>query len=144
MSRDLDQKLVASFADLGEAKLAGSILEDLGIPYRMADLAQLPRGVFGESGTLGRSAGIWVLEADHDRAAAALAELRSSEAAVDESALAAEALAARPAPGVRAAGPESEGTVERVGPRPRSALAQIIVWALVAAMAVGLLGRVLW
>ncbi|MBI5069973.1 MAG: DUF2007 domain-containing protein [Deltaproteobacteria bacterium] len=103
MGDDLRERLLASYADMGQAMVVQSVLEIEGIACRIADLGELPSHTFGMAGGLHRSVGLWVLEPEAERARSLLAELGSAEGAVDEEALAAEALAA-PA----AAGPAAE------------------------------------
>ncbi len=93
MRADLGERLLASYADLGEAMVAKSFLEAQGIPCRTDDLANLASHALGIAGSLGRSVGLWVLEADVERAVSLLAGA-TSENLVDEDALAAEAIAA--------------------------------------------------
>jgi hypothetical protein len=93
MDENLNQKLLASFGDMGEALVAQSILEAGGVPCRVGDLAGLPKDLYGMIGSLGRIAGIWVLAVDVERATALLAEMRES-GPIDDAALAAEAMAA--------------------------------------------------
>ncbi|HYD39310.1 MAG TPA: DUF2007 domain-containing protein [Anaeromyxobacter sp.] len=110
MDPSLDKKLVASFANRTEALAARTVLEDEGIPCELADLEQLPGDVIFGTGALGRSAGIWVLAADAERASALVAELLGS-AGVDEAAIVTEASASEPEAAGRepSAAPE-EGT----------------------------------
>jgi hypothetical protein len=94
MPDDLRERMLASYADLGEAMVVQNVLETGGVPCRVADLGNLPSHVVGMPGGMNRSMGLWVLEADVDRARELLATLGSTEHGVDEEALAAEALAA--------------------------------------------------
>ena len=65
MDRGLDKQLIASFANTTEALAAQAALEAEGIPCEVGDLAQLPSPyLFGGLGSLGRSAGIWVLQVE--------------------------------------------------------------------------------
>lgn len=112
MADDLRERLLASYAETGEAMVVQNVLETEGIPCRVADLAQLPRHVFGMAGALGRSVGVWVLEVDAERAKELLATLGTAEAGVDEEALVAEALAAA------SSSPEEEPA--RAGPPARA------------------------
>lgn len=96
MGDDLRERLLASYADLGEALVIQNVLETEGIPCRVGDLANLPAHVLGIAGGMRRAVGLWVLESDAERATALLAELGAPDA-VDEEALAVEALAAGPA-----------------------------------------------
>ncbi|HET9599685.1 MAG TPA: DUF2007 domain-containing protein [Anaeromyxobacteraceae bacterium] len=93
---EMRETLLASYADLGEAMVIENVLEAEGIPCRVADLAQLPAHTLGIGGRYGRSVGLWVLEADLERARSVLATLGAPEHAVDEEALAAAAEAATP------------------------------------------------
>jgi hypothetical protein len=95
MADDLRERLLASYADLGQAMVIQNVLETEGIPCRVGDLADLPAHVLGIAGGMRRSVGLWVLEADVERATTLLATLGAPEA-IDEEALAAEALAAAP------------------------------------------------
>ncbi len=105
MGDDLREQLLASYPDAGQAMVVQSVLEAEGIACRIADLGELPSHTFGMAGGLHRSVGLWVLAPEAERARELLAELGSPEGAVDEEALAAEALAAPP-PGSQAAEPE--------------------------------------
>jgi len=108
--------LLASYADQGEAMVVQNVLETAGVPCRVGDLAHVPAHMFGIAGAMGRSVGIWVGEADVERARAVLDEMGGVEHGVDPHALEAEALAAgqhavegedaadEPTPGERAAG----------------------------------------
>jgi Putative prokaryotic signal transducing protein len=97
MADDLRERLLASYAHMGEAMVIQNVLETGGVPCRVADLSEVPRHMFGIAGSLGRSVGLWVLEADVERATSLLASMEVTGGGVDEEALAAEALAA-PAP----------------------------------------------
>jgi putative signal transducing protein len=112
MAEELRERLLASYAGMGEAMVVQNVLEAGGVPCRLADLEQLPSHMLGMAGGLGRSVGLWVLEADVERATALLGTLAATGAGVDEEALEAEALAAAPAGGAtreaaRAAGPRA-------------------------------------
>jgi hypothetical protein len=96
MAGNLRERLLASYADLGEAMVIQNVLEAGGVPCRVADLAQVPSHLFGIAGALGRSVGLWVLEADVDRATSLLATMATAGSGVDEEALEREALAAAP------------------------------------------------
>lgn len=132
MPDDLGERLLASYAGMSEAMVVQSVLEAGGVPCRVADLAHVPDHVFGVAGGLGRSVGVWVLEADVERATALLATLAATDGGVDEEALAAEALAAAPPGRVE---PEEERGVApgRVRTAPwfvRAALVSVGVLAL--------------
>src|SRR5512140_1405323 len=100
MGDPLRERLLASYADLGEALVVQNVLETEGIPCRVGDLANLPAHVLGIAGGMRRSVGLWVLESDAERATALLAELGAPEA-IDDEALAAEALATGAGPAAR-------------------------------------------
>lgn len=141
MADDLGERLLASYADLGEAMVIQNVLETEGIPCRIADLAQLPSHVFGMGGTLGRSVGLWVLEVDAERAVSLLAALGAPETAVNEEALTAEALAAGPASTrerVAPADTPARGRSLTAGPGVSSRLTRVAsaVLALLAAIAI--------
>lgn len=141
MDQGLNKQLIASFANTTEALAAQAALEAEGIPCELGDLAQLPSPyLFGGMGALGRSAGIWVLQVDAERAAAVIAELRES-GAVDEAALAAEAMAGAE-PGSGEPGPARPGIVPGAGPTRFSATAQILAVVLLVAFAMGMLASV--
>lgn len=114
MTDEVRERLLASYGDMGEAMVVQNVLEAGGVPCRMADLADLPRHMFGILGAMDRSVGLWVLEADVERATALLATMGTTETGVDEEMLAAEALAAAPPDGPPAPGQEP-------GPSPRPA-----------------------
>jgi Putative prokaryotic signal transducing protein len=96
---DVRERLLASYAHMGEAMVVQNVLQAGGVPCRIADLEQIPTHVLGMAGALGRSVGLWVLEMDVERATSLLSTMAATDAAVDEEALAAEALSATaPAP----------------------------------------------
>jgi hypothetical protein len=90
------ERLLASYGDLGEAMVAENVLRSGGVPCRVGDLAGLPSHLLGSLGGINRSVGIWVLETDVQRAVALLADMEAVGTALDEEALAAEAMAAVP------------------------------------------------
>jgi hypothetical protein len=96
MADDLRERLLASYADMGEAMVVQNVLQAGGVPCRVADLGHVPSHMFGMAGGLGRSVGLWVLEVDVERATTLLATLGATDGGVDEEALTAEALAAAP------------------------------------------------
>ena len=130
----LGELLLASFADMGEAMVVQNVLEAGEVPCRVADLANLPRHVFGIAGAAGRPVGIWILEVDAERARALLADMDTSATGVDEEALAAEAL------GVAKAGAEGEGEGPGAGagrsssPSERAGRLPSVVTAVIAAL----------
>ncbi len=133
-----DQKLLASFANISAAKVAQGMLEAAGIPCRVDDLAEIPSHLFGPLGSVGRSAGIWVLEVDLERAAAVMVEMRETADVVDEAALAAEAMAAGTPPEAEESAPEERmppdgagSTPERRSPRGRTLAVVVLVAVLV-------------
>jgi hypothetical protein len=130
----LGELMLASFADMGEAMVVQNVLEAGGVPCRIADLANLPRHVFGIAGAAGRPVGIWILEVDAERARALLADLDTGATGVDEDALAAEALG-----GASAAG-EGEGSGAGAGrgraPGERAGRLPSIVTAAIVALVV--------
>jgi putative signal transducing protein len=81
---------------MGEAMVVQNVLQAGGVPCRIADLEQIPTHMLGMAGALGRSVGLWVLEPDVERATSLLATMATTDAGVDEEALEAEALSARP------------------------------------------------
>lgn len=105
-SRD---RLLASYADMGEAMVVQNVLQTGGVTSRLADLAQVPSHMFGIAGALNRSVGLWVREDDVERACALLATMQEAGAGLDEDELTAEALAA--APSTAEAHPEPEPVV---------------------------------
>lgn len=125
----LRERMLASYAELGEAMVHQNVLEAEGIPCRVADLARFHDHMLGVAGGLGRSVGLWVLEADAERAASILATLGSGEGAVDEEALATEAMAA----GSTARTPDEPPV--REGPAPPGARASGPGWIGGAALA---------
>jgi hypothetical protein len=142
MSDDLRERLLASYADVGEAMVIQSLLEAEGIACRVADLAQIPSHMLGIAGSLNRSVGLYVLESDVERATSLLATLAAPENAVDEEALAAEAEAAAIPAQEAAAPPSSEPPGERDTPttrsRPRSVSAMSSIPRAVVAVLVTL------
>jgi len=138
MDPRLDKHLIASFADTTEALAAQTALEAEGIPCEVGDLAQVPSPyLIGGLGALGRSVGIWVLQVDAERARAVIAELRESDA-VDEGALAAEALAGV-APGGEEPAPARPTLVQGAGSTRFSPAAQALAIVLLLAIAMGLI-----
>lgn len=139
MADDLRERLLASYADLGEAMVIQNVLEASGVPCRVADLGHIPAHMFGIAGALGRSVGIWVLEADVERAASLLATMGASESGVDEEALAAEAMAA-PAPSSDEPAAEQVIAPARARPplareaHPRRSAAIFVLLSVVAAL----------
>ncbi len=132
MPDDLRERLLATYAGMGEAMVVQNVLEAGGVPCRVADLENIPSHVFGLAGALGRSVGLWVLEADVERACSLLATLGTADSGVDEEALAAEALAAA-APGSDA--PDDERVVAPVRARPAPARAGHSPWLVRATFA---------
>ena len=146
---DLRERLLASYADLGEAMVIQNVLEAEGIASRVEDLGHVPDHVFGIAGALKRSVGLYVLEVDVDRAGALLATLGAPENAVDEEALRAQAEAAvlraeeSPAPEspaweLRRQAPSPERAAAAAATRPRRAGARSAgpPWRIAAAVAV--------
>jgi hypothetical protein len=113
MTDDARDRLLASYAEMGEAMVIQNVLESEGIACRVGDLDNLPAHTFGILGWTGRSVGIWVAERDVERAKGLLVTLGSPETGVDEEALAAEALRAAPD------GPEREAAEAATTPRGR-------------------------
>jgi hypothetical protein len=111
MADEMRERLLASYGDMGEAMVVQTVLEAGGVPCRIADLADLPRHMFGILGAMDRSVGLWVLEADVERATALLGTMETTESGVDEEALAAEALTA--------AAPAGAGPQEPLASRSR-------------------------
>lgn len=139
MGDDLRERLLASYPDMGQAMVVQNVLESEGIACRIADLGELPSHAFGMAGGLRRSVGLWVLELEAERARSLLAELDSADGAVDEEALAAEALAAPPAERRAEAEPERPRgrrlTAERVV-SPWLGSTVVVVLVVLAALAV--------
>jgi hypothetical protein len=139
MSDDPGEHLLASYPGLAAAVVAQNVLEAGGVPCRIADLANLPQYAFSIMGAYARPVGLWVLEADVERAEALLDSTDGDGSAVDEEALAAEALAAAPAP--PGASPAAEVPVRRAPPaRPKSQLlgpaaVALVIVAIAAAIA---------
>ncbi len=135
MAHALRECLLASYADAGEAMVIQTVLEANGVPCRVGDLANVPSHLFGIGGAAGRSLGLWVLEADAERATSLLATLGAPES-VDEEALAAEATAAA-APPAREAGAARRAPWRASAARPRwplrAAFASLVVLVLLAA-----------
>lgn len=130
MADGLRERLLASYADMGEAMVVQNVLQAGGVPCRLADLGHIPSHMFGMAGALGRSIGLWVLEVDAERATSLLATLGATGGGVDEEALAAEALAAAPPGGEE---PEEEQLVAPARERPTAIGAARPPW-LVRAM----------
>lgn len=140
MADGLRERLLASYAHMGEAMVIQNVLEAGGVPCRVADLGHVPSHMFGIAGALGRSVGLWVLEVDVERATSLLATLATTDGGVDEETLAAEALAAA-VPGSRER--EAQPAVAPVRPARASAARSpwfvratfVLVAALVALLA---------
>jgi hypothetical protein len=140
MADDLGELLLASFADMGEAMVVQNVLEAGGMPCRIGDLANVPRHVFGIAGALGRPVGLWVLEANAERARALLADMKSGTGGIDEEALAAEALGAAPVtaggagpPGPAARDPSPGASAGRLPRVVTAAIAAVVVLAVLMA-----------
>src|SRR5512142_876861 len=123
MDENLNHVLVATYASIVEALVAKQILETAGVPCRLGDDAQLPNALYGMPGTIGRSAALWVLAGDLDRATALLAEMRGG-GGVDEAELAEEALASPE--------PATTGSSWKLSRRAVAFLALVTAGALVA------------
>lgn len=132
MDPELDQKLLASFADLAEAQVARSVLEAAGIPCRVDDLGQLPGVMLSELGSLGRSAGIWVLAGDLERAAAAIAEFRGA-GSVDDAELEAQAMAEAFGPAAERDSHAAEGATAPESRFSRRSKAVALFWLVAGA-----------
>ncbi len=132
------ERLLASYGDMGQAMVVQNALETSGVPCRIGNLAGVPNHLLGVFGMAGRSVGVWVLEADAERAASLLATLEANGGSVDEEALAAEAMAAAPEPPPRDAAAEHD---DAATPRPsaRPGRAPWLVPAVVAVLVIAAL-----
>jgi hypothetical protein len=136
-SRD---RLLASYADMGEAMVIQNLLEAEGIRCRIMDLDNVPAHLFGILGPISRSVGVWVAEPELERAVSLLSTLGAVETRIDEEALAAEALAAAPA---RASDGERRPLPAPERGRTRSAAEARAPWRGAATVAVLVAGAAL-
>lgn len=140
MADDLRERLLTTYAHMGEAMVVQNVLQAGGVPCRVADLAHVPSHMLGVAGAMGRSVGLWVLEVDVERATSLLAALATTEARVDEDALAAEAL------GAAGPGSEGRGSARAIAParlRPVPARAARSPWLVRVATALAVAGAAL-
>jgi hypothetical protein len=134
MTDPLRECLLASYSSAAEAMLVQNVLEAGGVPCRVGDLANLPSFMFGVLGPMGRSVGVWVLEANAERARALRLEMGSPASSLDEAAVAEEAMAA----GLPGAAPaaEVEGLPPGAEPEAAHATPPTLSWgALLSALA---------
>ncbi len=141
MADPVRERLLASYGDLGEAMVAENVLHAGGVACRTGDLAGLPSHLLGSLGGINRSVGIWVLETDVERAVTLLAEMEAAGSAVDEDALAAEALAAAPPDAPAAQEPFASSSRRTPVSRHAPGMGRLALVVAVSAVAVLLAAR---